>query len=337
VNTTAGVQHYEQPYISNSTETWRGFRDLGRAWAAIGKQSGDVDLTVRGEALMREAEALREDVYRAVDRSILRDRDMPYLPLIAGSSDYHLDAPYRSRPESFDDNRVWSELMHSGMARRETIDLVLAYAAAHNGLRMGIFTNRETIVAFQCYGEAYGLLHHDMIHEFLLFYYTHALHLHTRGTWSAFECVDMDRERAMYGPYCAPAQMTVPAITKWMLVFEDPLAPTLWLAKAAPRAWLAPGEQIKVDGAPTRWGKVSYTYASHLDRGEIQATVTLPNAMPVETRLRLRAPKPWKMDVVEVDGEPWSDFDPVGETVSIPAGVGGAVEVSVHYTPENGE
>jgi hypothetical protein len=332
VTITAGTMNYEQPYISNSTETWRGFRDLGYVWSNLGEQSGDAQLTAKGQALINEAAQLREDVYRSIDRSILRDRDMPYLPLIAGSKEYHLDAPYRGRPESFDENRVWSEMMHSGMVRKETIDLILAYCASHYGMQMGIFTNREDVVAFQCYGEAFGLLQHDMIHEFLLFYYTHAFHLHTRGTWSAFECVDLDRDRAIFGPYCSPAQMTIPTITKWMMVFEDPLSHTLWLAKATPRSWLEPGKRIKVNDAPTQWGKIGYVINSDLDRNEVNATVFFPSQMPTETKVRLRAPEKWTLSSVKINGEAWSEFDPIEETIRIPAGKGGTVEIKAFYT-----
>lgn len=74
-----------------------------------------------------------------------------------------------------------------------------------------------------------------LVREFLLLYYAHAFHLHTRGTWTAFECADMDRDRAEHLPYCAPAQLTIPILTKWMLVFEDPATSQAWLAKAVPR------------------------------------------------------------------------------------------------------
>ena len=90
------------------------------------------------------------------------------------------------------------------------------------------------------------MIQHDLVREFLLLYYAHAFHMHTRGTWTAFECVDMDRDGAEHLPYCAPAQLTIPILTKWMLVFEDSLAFEVWLAKAVPRRWLADGCRVRV-------------------------------------------------------------------------------------------
>jgi hypothetical protein len=186
-------------------------------------------------------------------------------------------------------------------------------------------------VAFQCYGEAYGLIQHDLIREFLLFYYAHAAHMHTRGTWTAFECVDMDRDRGQYAAYCAPAQMTIPTITKWMLVFEEPLAATLWLGKATPRDWLAAGRRIGVKYAPTRWGSVSYEINSHLDEGRVRASIRLPSALSGDILLRLRVPKPYIMDTVWVSGRRWPHFDPIQETVQLPRGPQGRIEVEVQY------
>ncbi len=329
VTPTLATLDYEQPYFSNSTEAWRGFRDLGRTWIAVGEKRKDPELVGRGQALVEEAAELQEDVYRAIERSILYDTEPPCLPLIAGSQVPYDAAPYRSRPESFDENRVWSEMMHSGMVARETIETILAYCATHKGVTLGIFGNRERVVAFQCYGEAYGLIQQDMIHEFLLFYYTQAAHLHTRGTWSVFECVDMDRDRGEHFPYCAPAQVTIPTVTKWMLVFEDPLSSTLWLAKATPRAWLENGKRISVKNAPTRWGRVSYEVLSQLDEGTVRAKITLPKGLPTAAKLRLRIPKPQAIKSVQVDGKPWSAFDPQEETVSLPSKVVGPIDVEV--------
>jgi hypothetical protein len=222
-------------------------------------------------------------------------------------------------------------MMHSGVVDKGTVETILAYNSAHRGTVLGIFGNRRMAVAFQCYGEAYGLIQHDLIREFLLFYYAHAAHMHTRGTWTAFECVDMDRDQGRYAAYCAPAQMTIPTITKWMLVFEDPLAATLWLGKATPRAWLAAGKRIAVKHAPTRWGSLSYEISSHLDEGRVQASLSLPPALPGDTLLRLRVPKPHRMDSVSVSGQRWTSFDPIQETVQLPHSPDGRIEVEVRY------
>jgi hypothetical protein len=68
----------------------------------------------------------------------------------------------------------------------------------------------------------------------------------------------------------------VPLITRWLLVFEDPQSETLWLGKGLPRDWLEDGKTTSVSGAPTRWGKVGFTVASHLHNDSIAVKLALP-------------------------------------------------------------
>ena len=67
----------ERPYFSNNTEAWRGFRDLGRTWVEIGKKTNRDDLVARGQRLLGEAESLRGDIDKAIERSIVIDDHTP--------------------------------------------------------------------------------------------------------------------------------------------------------------------------------------------------------------------------------------------------------------------
>lgn len=319
---------FERPYFSNSTEAWRGLRDLGRMWANIGRSRQDETLIDKGNRFIQEAESLASDIANALERSLLWDRGRPFLPPIAGSKLYYYDYPYRSTPDSFDDNRVWCEMMHSGIVPERFVDIILNDAADHNGMKLGIFGNRLMAVAFICYGEGYGLIQHDKIHEFLLFYYSHALHMHTRGTWTAFECVDIDRDRAFFTGYCPPAQMTIPTVTKWMLVFEDPLADELWLCKAAPRKWLTDGERIIVRGAPTRFGKVDIEIKSDIDKGCVKARLDIPGGNQ-STILRLRLPDDLTIRDVKMNGQHNDLIFIAGEDITLPLEIAGSVELDI--------
>lgn len=330
ITKTLTMYDYEQPYFSNSTEAWRAFHDLGRAWILLGRKINDAEIVKQGSALVNEAAKLKIDIYKSIERTILYDRGNPYLPPIAGSKEYHIDYPFRSRPISFDENRVWSEMMHSGILDKKIVDIILNFASSHNGMRIGIFGNRKLLVAFQ-HGKAYSLIQHDMIHEFLLYYYSHALHLHTRGTWTVLECVDIDRDRADHLPYCLPAQVVIPILTKWMLVFEDPVSSVLWLAKAVPRVWLENGKNIKVQNATTRWGLLSYKILSQLDEGKIKAEINLPKNVETKIVIRLRVPGKHYIKAVEINGNKWEAFNSLTETISLPLKVSGKVSLIVYY------
>lgn len=304
---------YEQPYFNNSAETWRGFNDLARGWLTEGRRTGDATLESRAVELRSLADRLKVDFDRAIDLSILTDRGERYLPPIAGSRKYHIDSGYRSGPESFDDNRVWAEMMGSGLLKRDTIATIAEYIGNHHGSTLGIVSNRVQIVVFQAHGQAFGFIQNDMIDEFLLLFYALLAHGYTRGTWSSFECVDLDRDRGGHSGWVAPSQLVVAPMTKWMLVFDDPADDSLWLAKATPTAWLAEGERIAVENAPTRWGEVHLRIDSRIrSRGELLVTVDAP-AAPGGTFLRLRLPEGHRIGGVR-GAE--ADLDPVDVATS---------------------
>ena len=112
-----------------------------------------------------------------------------------------------------------------------------------------------------------------------------------------------------------------------MLVFEDPREDVLWITKAAPRRWLEDGNAVKVRDAPTSWGRISFEILSRVQSGTITATIHLPREAPHAVRLRLRAPEPWRLCAVTVNGSPWTDFDGEQELVSIPGDIGATVHV----------
>ena len=114
-----------------------------------------------------------------------------------------------------------------------------------------------------------------------------------------------------------------------MLVFEE--GESLWLARAAPRAWLAQGKKISVKNAPTWFGPVAYEIVSDADNGKIAATVEIPSRKaPKAVLLRLRHPKAAPIKSVTVNGKAWRDFDKDREVVRL-SGSGGTAQVVAHY------
>ena len=101
-----------------------------------------------------------------------------------------------------------------------------------------------------------------MVERFLLYFFTQSAHSATRGTFTTPESQTIDRTRGGYA-YASPGQANVPMALKWMLCFEEPETRTLWLAKATPRDWLAPGEQpLRAYNLTTRYGRISYTLST---------------------------------------------------------------------------
>jgi len=241
---------YDRPYLSNTGEAWRGLRDLSGALIAAGESTSDAGLLARGRKLGEAAAGMFDDARRGVDRSWVTKDGVTGLPIIAGDRTFYWEHPYRARPESYDENRVWSELYFGGAASQETVQRIWSIAGDRGHTTLGVFNNRKSMIGFLVWEEIAGLIQHDMIPEALLTFYAQAIHAHSRGTWTAIECVDMDRARGAHSPYCLPSQMTVPIALKWLLVYEDPVTSTLTLGRGIPRDRLGHGQSIGVTDAP---------------------------------------------------------------------------------------
>ena len=101
-----------------------------------------------------------------------------------------------------------------------------------------------------------------------------------------------------------------------LLVMED--GGNLWLARATPRAWLAQGQRISVKHAPTHFGAVDYEIVSGVDQGRITANLNWPSRNTVtEVRLRLRHPWSAPIKSVTVNGKKWKEFNRRQETVRL--------------------
>jgi hypothetical protein len=132
--------------------------------------------------------------------------------------------------------------------------------------------------------------------------------------------------------FCTPAQLTIPALTKWMLVFEDPVEPVLWLAKATPRTWLEDGQKISVKGTPTKFGMVEYELRSEIAKNRVFGKIDLPKEnFEATTKIRIRVPEGKKMKTVKVNGKTWKDFSPEQELISLPSNLKGRIELEVTY------
>ena len=311
-------------------------QELGAVWEKAGLKGGDKELTRWGRQLRQESHNLASDIQNAIARSLFTNLQPPCLPAIAGVNEpFHVAVARDKLDPQFRSYRAYAEMLYSGILTRDQAETIVKYRAVHHDIILGIPTVYGLAThewgAFVAYGHAYGLLQHDAVREYLLTLYSLVAHQYTRGTWTAPETRNIDPKR-FAAPYCAPAQMTVPLLTRWLLVFEEPSSDVLWLAKATPRSWLAEGQHIAVTNASTRWGRVSFAVHSHLDSGRIEARLDLPRrATEACVKLRVRVPENHRIRAVLVNGKTWDQFDAQEETVTLPPGSAGRVELSIGY------
>ncbi|MBS0388308.1 MAG: hypothetical protein JSR15_07485 [Proteobacteria bacterium] len=329
-------QRYVQPYFSNSAEAARGFLELGRAWEAIGRVHADAALVEWGQRLQREAAALRADLATAIARSTLVRDGERIIPSIAGVSEpEHIAVPRDNLDPQYRGYRAYMELLHSGLLAREQIVSIGNYRSRHFDVLLGVPTayayNTKEMAGFLAYGNGYGLIQADRVREALLLTYSMMAHQYTRGTWLAPETrKPLSNDEA--APYCSPAQLVVPLMLRWLLVFEELDADILWLGRGMPRQWFVDGQLISVASAPTRWGRVSFAVQTALRAGRIDARVGFPaRGFAAQTKLRLRAPAGQRMRSVTLQGRRWKQFDAAEEVIIVPPGTGGELTIVAHY------
>jgi len=123
----------------------------------------------------------------------------------------------------------------------------------------------------------------------------------------------------MHGQYFGP-QSTDGA---WFELFRNMLLRelddrTLLIAQATQRKWLANGQRIDVQRAPTYFGQVSFHIESQVQSGRIIATVEFAGQNRPQTLLvRFRHPEEKPIRSETVDGQDWKDFDTQKEWVRI--------------------
>ena len=257
---------FMQPHFSNNAEAARGFHDLGEVWVEMGRKLHDAHLEQEGRAMLQESAEMKKDMDSAIERSIDRNQHPPYVPAVAG------DTP------TYGKGRAYAEMLESAELTEKQAKAVTDSLAARGESLFGLPRGGQYYNGFLAFGPAYAQLFYDWPREFLLLYYAHRAHIYSRGNWTAVEGARIDG--TLEGPYCTPSEVGIPTFTKWMLVFENPDDPVVWLAKATPRVWLEQGKTIAVTDAPTRFGNVGYELHSDIDHGKISAVLHLAGGLP---------------------------------------------------------
>lgn len=308
---------FMQPHFSNNAEAARGFHDLGQVWIEVGRKHSDEALELQGRRMLQESEDMKKDLNAAIEKSVDRKQNPAYLPAVAG------DIP------TYGKQRAYSEMLDSGELTAEQAKIIVENLAANGGSMFGLLRYGTNLDGFLDFGPAYARLQFDWVREFLLLYYAHMAHIYSPGTWTSVESSKIDG--TLGGPYCTPAQVTIPTLTKWMLVFEEPDDSVVWLARATPRTWLEQGKKIAVTSAPTRFGKISYELRSNVEKDRISAVIHAPEDSAATIKLRCRTPGAKKMRGVMINGEKWTDFSPEQEVVVVPSRFKGEVTVEISY------
>lgn len=323
----------EADYHAQEAE-WHSFYYAGDVWATRGLQEmGETlqgldgpGLHGEGAALVAEAEAYRQDVLASLQ--IAMSENAEYVPPGPDQTE-PIDRLTADRHASYCNYRYLPEMLSAGVLPAELVTKVAQWRRAHGGELLAGTRFEQQMDDWPALHYARGLLETDDIDHYLLLMYGHWAHHCAQGTLSSYEQVRVEPDgsgtRRMVAGQVVPCQVMVPTMLRWALVYEERDAEVLWLGKAMPRRWLAPGQKVKVSDVPTRFGEVGFTIR-RTDATEAEVTLRLPKkGLAAEVRLRLRAEE--GAPVQARLGEEALVVE--GDVVSLPAGLKGKLKVVV--------
>jgi hypothetical protein len=264
------------------------------------------------------------------------------------------ERPYKRTAETWDGS-YWnlvapyafaSGILSPGSARAKA---VLRYVFAHGSRFLGLVRAG----AFTLYGrsksgesgtdQVYGLnmarflADNDCADQLVLSLYGQLAAGMTPGTHVSGEAATVtpiagEFYRRMFLPPNSGSNATFLETLRLMLVHEHEtggVARGLELAFATPRSWLRPGRQIRVTGAPTTFGTLSYTLSAF--DGVVRASIDMPRSVALRTvKLRLRLPAGEHLTQVLLDGRPYRRFDAGTGTIEL-TGRRGRISLEARY------
>ncbi|MHC1479730.1 Tat pathway signal protein [Frateuria aurantia] len=320
-----------KPYYANSALAVRGLTDLAEVWERVDPQGG----AATAADWRHHAGQLQAQVLKTLRANIRHDLSPPYVgPLPGVKLTFRQSMKTQDPSEQGWPHRAYAELLQAGILPDPLADLVIDCMRGHGATSMGVVanigvpndTNRD-LLGFISYGYAQQLLRLGRIDEYLLFLYSHRYHAHTAGSWTAGEVTDISGGMPLF---CMPAQLTMPLLMKWLLVFDDTADAALHLAKAVPTDWLKPGRELSIEATPTRWGRVSLKLSG--TESGVSGQVTLPHrTRPKAVWLSLRVPAERKLKQVLIDGKPVAASSVHQHMVLLQGEPGAILQIEAHY------
>lgn len=311
------------PYFANNAFSARGLRDIARVWTKISPSLHSPAMEKLAVDWMERSKVLQDALVASMEKNVRSDMHPPYIGPLPGTTMTFWESMQKERPSPQQwAHRAYAELLQADMLPADLANMVIDCMRAYGATTLGVVANVERphpegrdILGFISYGYAQMLLRLDRVEEYLLFLYSHRYHDHTRGSWTAGEVAGIGGDTALF---CIPAQQTIPLLVRWMLVLEDSDEEKLYLAKGVPRDWVASGKEIRIDRAPTRWGRVSFKLLAMPAAKRIVASVELARpGSPKEVHVKLRLPTQNKLLKVRVNGRGADLLGPRNDVVVI--------------------
>lgn len=296
--------------LNVNAKAWRALRD----WSAVLK---DMHADEEADQLARLAADYRQVVLKAIDRSVNRTTDPPFVP-IALMDDEPAHRPITDVRIGSYWNIIIGYTIASGIfppgSEEET--WIPKYQERHGGICMGMIRSGGAAFNFwtgehrvnPLYGTRYALdtLRRDDPERALVSFYGMLAQGLTRNTFVGGEGCTLEPVdaggRFFYCPPNSAANAHVLSMLRNLLVQDwdrndDGRPESLRLLFGTSRRWLEDGKSIHVERAPTAFGPVTLQVTSKLSEGKVEVELKLPQrSKPDSTQLRLRLPEGWRVE-----------------------------------------
>jgi hypothetical protein len=205
-------------WYASIAEMYRAFAELGEVWETLGKSAARTDISAHGTELRELAPTLYHDLHASMNKTVNTTASPGHrcYPHRADGVGSYTGCNFRS----------YSEMFYSGALSAEQTDAIYTAGLGLTTCEIGRFltvgspsggTNGDALIFVHIpQGLPFGLLTHDMVERFLLYFFTQSAHSATRGTFTTPESQTIDRTRGGYA-YASPGQANVPMALKWML------------------------------------------------------------------------------------------------------------------------
>ena len=326
-------------YFAGDVWVCRGLREVGRILARTTGVSPVMGVSpvspqrAEGERLIAESRAYEKDIRAAVRASV--DARSEFVP--AGPDEPPaFERMTESRHASYCNYRYLLEMVSAGILSKQTVRKIAQYRRRHGGELLGMTRFSDHLDDWPAWHYCRGLLDIDDALGYLMTFYGHLAHHHSRGNWASYEQVwispDEGAERTQYkhAEQVVPCQVMAPIMLKHMLVDEDRDAEVLYLLRACPAAWVGSEEGVSVQGVPTRWGPVSFKTRRQNNTVTVQLHLDFPGARPEEVRVRL-ALADANIKSVRLDGKPDAVLDRKTGSISVGCPMATRAELRVEF------
>ena len=274
-------------YYQNASWVWRGLHEHARCLELAGSNTGDDELRREGAAASRLAAEMRTDIEKSLAKT-LADRNPAMKE--AGITPFTAFDTSRKPNDltSYENHRYTMDWWTSdwGDPELDAGHFKHRALAGQQILGMNIDGDYPRTSNFMEHGTLAGRIRQEDYRPFLLALYGNLCYAMDSGNRYAPEDAllpgNYPGEGSSYAWSAVVNSELQPALgLRWLLCYEEHDRAVVHLQKAAPKHWFGPGERIRVEKCPTRFGQLSWTTESVSESSrELRWRVTVEFAAP---------------------------------------------------------